>query len=161
MATSKTTAAKAKTGAKPASTPPRGIPAPGIKAAEVVVPKMSVVAGVPNGAPDEQSIEDKAANSSPFLKKQELVERIVKASGAKKKDVKLIVEAALGVIGDALSAGEELNLPPLGKMKVNRQRDEGNAEVLILKLRRGGGKGGGGNEAPKDDATDDDDGDDE
>lgn len=154
MATSKSATAKAKVTGKTTSTkpaPPRGIPAPGIKAAEVVVPTVSVVAapagpaGMLGAAPAAAAEGDHA----PLLKKQELVERIVKASGAKKKDVKLIIEAALGVLGDALSAGEELNLPPLGKMKVNRSRDEGNAEVLILKLRRGGGKGGGGNEAPK------------
>ncbi|QCO58029.1 DNA-binding protein (plasmid) [Pseudorhodobacter turbinis] len=77
-----------------------------------------------------------------MLKKQELVERIVKATGVKKKDVKLILEASLGVLGDALSAGEELNVPPLGKMKVNRQKAEGGTEVLILKLRRSGAKTG-------------------
>jgi len=158
----KTDSAKAKptgvaTSAKPA--PPRGIPAPGIKAADVVVPKMSVVAGTLNTDDSPSATAAPGDESQPvMLKKQELVERIVKASGAKKKDVKLIIEAALGVLGDALSAGEELNLPPLGKMKVNRQRDEGNAEILILKLRRGGGQGGGGGAA--DTAKEDDDADD-
>ena len=147
--------------AKPNTTtqnPPRGIPAPSIKAAEVVVPKMSVVAGSLNTGDNPSATAYPVENSQPMmLKKQELVERIVKASGAKKKDVKLIMEAALGVLGDALSAGEELNLPPLGKMKVNRQREEGNTEILILKLRRGGGQGGGGgsNDDHKDDAAND------
>ncbi len=136
----------AKTAAKPAAktvtkaAPPRGIPAPAIKPAAVVVPKMSVV----GTAGDNPAVIAAASSDDPhMLKKQELVERVVKASGAKKKDVKLILEAALGVLGDALSAGEELNLPPLGKVKVNKQREEGKAEVLILKLRRGGGSGGG------------------
>lgn len=156
MATSKSTTTKPKTAATKPS-PPRGIPAPSIKPAAVVVPTMSVV------EPSPAMSDPQAATAVPAdgdhaqpLKKQELVERIVKASGAKKKDVKLIVEAALGVLGDALSAGEELNLPPLGKMKVNRQRDEGNAEVLILKLRRGGGKGGGATEAQKETLAEDD-----
>lgn len=147
--------------AAPASThsaPPRGIPAPSIKAADVVVPAMSVVASGPLNTDDTPSATAAPTDASDpvMLKKQELVERIVKASGAKKKDVKLIIEAALGVLGDALSAGEELNLPPLGKMKVNRQREEGNAEILILKLRRGGGQGGGGgNDGAKEDIADD------
>ena len=160
MATSKSAAAKAKVTGKttpPKPAPPRGIPAPGIKAADVVVPTVSIVAAPAGNAGMSGATPDTTADGdhAPLLKKQELVERIVKASGAKKKDVKLIIEAALGVLGDALSAGEELNLPPLGKMKVNRTRDEGNAEVLILKLRRGGGKGGGGNEAPTDALEDD------
>jgi DNA-binding protein HU-alpha len=130
-----------------------------IKAAEVVVPQVSVVAPAPSAEPKAEAAAEgtPVSGQQTMLKKQELVERIVKASGAKKKDVKLIVDATLGVLGDALSAGEELNLPPLGKMKVNRQRDEGNVEVLILKLRRGGGKAGGGNTTPKDAVDDDED----
>lgn len=145
-APSKTSGAKAtQPTSTPAPAPPRGIPAPTIKAADVIVPTMSVLAGPLNTDDNPSATAVTRDPSDPvMLKKQELVERIVKASGAKKKDVKLIIEATLGVLGDALSAGEELNLPPLGKMKVNRQRDEGNAEILILKLRRGGGKGGGG-----------------
>lgn len=114
---------------------PRLALTPKIKPAAVIVPPISVVVGDATGPMD-----DKAA----MVRKQDLVERIVKASGAKKKDVKLILEASLGVLGDALSAGEELNLPPLGKLKVNRTRQDGAAEVLILKLRRGSGNTGGG-----------------
>ncbi len=155
-APTKTSAAKAAPAASPKPAPPRGIPAPSIKAAAVIVPTMSVVSGPLNSddAPSATAAPGDGGGSV-MLKKQELVERIVKASGAKKKDVKLIIEAALGVLGDALSAGKELNLPPLGKMKVNRQREEGNAEILILKLRRGGGQGGGGNGVAKDDDADD------
>jgi hypothetical protein len=126
------------------------IAAPTIPKAEVVAPKVSVIETAVPLAPvvAASAKQQGGTGQNNMLKKQVLVERIVKASGAKKKDVKLIVEATLGVLGDALSAGEELNLPPLGKLKVNRQRDEGNVEVLILKLRRGGGQAGGGNAAP-------------
>ena len=166
-AKSKTAAPKAKLAAKPAAATagaPRGIPAPSIKPAAVVVPKMSVVESpAMSGTEPTETAPQAASDRATPLKKQELVERIVKASGAKKKDVKLIMEAAMGVLGDALSAGEELNLPPLGKMKVNRQRQEGNSEILILKLRRGGGQGGGGGKVVEGADTsqdDDDDGDD-
>ncbi|NUB43827.1 HU family DNA-binding protein [Fertoebacter nigrum] len=70
------------------------------------------------------------------LKKKELIERVSKAAGGKKKDVKEIVEATLAVLGDALSKGEELNLPPLGRAKVNRQKDLASGEMMVLKLRR-------------------------
>ncbi|MCC0064252.1 MAG: HU family DNA-binding protein [Defluviimonas sp.] len=72
------------------------------------------------------------------LKKKELVERVVAASGVKKKDAKSVVEATLRVLGDALAAGEDLVLPPFGKAKVNRQKDLGSGEMLVIKLRRNG-----------------------
>ncbi|MDN5785543.1 HU family DNA-binding protein [Pseudorhodobacter sp.] len=140
----------AKTSAKPAMKPVVKLQAPQvtkIQPAEVVVPKLSVVGNAPTPLAAEAAKADGDENR--MMKKQEFVERVVKATGAKKKDVKLILEAALGVLGDALSAGEELNLPPLGKTKVNRQKIEGNAEVLILKLRRGTGNAGGGNDDVK------------
>lgn len=124
MVTPKKSADKGKASA------PRSVVAPSIQPAAVVVPAVSVVGNV--------SVQE-AKDHAVVLKKQNLVDRIVTASGAKKKDVKLIFEAALAVLGDALSAGEELNLPPLGKLKVNRQKAEGNAEVIIIKLRRSGG----------------------
>ena len=163
MATSKSAATATKTADKSTeksaakSSGPRGIPAPGIKPAAVVVPTMSVVGATAATAAPAKAKNEAGADSDQAhqLKKQEFVDRIVKASGAKKKDVKLIIEAALGVLGDALSAGEELNLPPLGKIKVNKQRDEGNSEVLILNLRRGGGQSGGGNQTPKETLAED------
>ena len=74
----------------------------------------------------------------PMLKKKELIDRVVEATGAKRKDAKSVVEATLKVLGDALSAGEGLALPPLGKAKINRQKDLASGEMLIIKLRRGG-----------------------
>lgn len=71
------------------------------------------------------------------LRKKDLVERVVTASGAKKKDVRGIVEAVLAVLGDALHAGEILALPPFGKARVNRQKDTAGGETLVVKLRRG------------------------
>ena len=131
--------AKSATGAPKAAPKPRAVPAPSLKPATVVVPAVSVLSP-PQAAPMMAKNADDLAH---MLKKQEFLERVVKASGSPQKDVKLILEAALGVLGDALSAGEEVNLPPLGKVKVNHHKAEGGAEVLILKLRRGGGKSGG------------------
>lgn len=74
------------------------------------------------------------------LRKKDLLERVVEATGAKKKDFKPIVEATLKLLGDALSSGDDLVLPPLGKAKVNRQKDLGSAEMLVIRLRRQDGK---------------------
>lgn len=70
------------------------------------------------------------------LRKPDFIDRVVERSGGKKKDVKPAVEAALAVLGEALAQQEELNLPPLGKLKVTRHKQAPNADVLICRLRR-------------------------
>ena len=79
---------------------------------------------------------------APSLAKRDLFARVAAATGSRKKDVKLIAEATLAIIGQALSDGEELNLPPLGKVRIVKSRDAGAAEVVTLKLRRKHGMGG-------------------
>lgn len=142
MPTTKGTAtkAKAKSGARAAGTAPPSdetpsgaiasvrnrVPAPAIRPSIVAVPPISVV---PNAA-------EPAADAVNILKKPDLIDRVVERSGEKKRHVKPILEAALAVLGEALSKGEELNLQPLGRVKVNRHRVDDDAELLILKLRR-------------------------
>lgn len=70
------------------------------------------------------------------LKKKELVDLVVQRSGMKKKDVKPVVEAMLGVLGDALAEQRELNLQPLGKMKIQRGKELPDGRALVLKLRQ-------------------------
>jgi nucleoid DNA-binding protein len=72
------------------------------------------------------------------IRKKELVERVVAASGAKKKQVKEIVEHTLKVLGEALAKGEELNLPPFGKAKVNRSKGSDTGTTMMVKLKQGG-----------------------
>ncbi|PZQ99951.1 MAG: hypothetical protein DI533_04800 [Cereibacter sphaeroides] len=71
------------------------------------------------------------------IRKKELVERVVSASGAKKKQVKDIVEHTLKVLGDALAKGEELNIPPFGKAKVNRARTDDKGNTMMVKVKQG------------------------
>ena len=70
------------------------------------------------------------------MRKKDLVERVAAMTGAKKRDVKPVVEATLQMLGNALASGEMLALPPLGRAKVNRKRDLPSGEVLMVKLRR-------------------------
>lgn len=85
--------------------------------------------------------------SAPEMKKRDLLEKVVKRSGIKKKDAKPVVEAMLAVMGEALVEGRELNLPPFGKLKTNRIKDTGNARILNCKLRQAGGNGTASKEA--------------
>lgn len=74
------------------------------------------------------------------LKKKDLIERVIAATGGKKKDVKEVVEVTLAVLGAALQGGEGLNLPPFGKARVAKSKGEGTATALTVKLRGAGAK---------------------
>lgn len=76
----------------------------------------------------------------PTLKLKALVEQVAAATGARKNGLKETIEATLAIIGKALSEGQELNLPPLGKARVGRQKEAGTGEMLVIKLKRGGGE---------------------
>ena len=74
--------------------------------------------------------------SDPALKKKELIDTVTERSGVKRKDVKPVVEALLAVLGQSLSEGREMNLQPLGKIKINRAKDVQGGRVLITKVRQ-------------------------
>ena len=46
------------------------------------------------------------------------------------------IEATLAQLGKALSAGETLAVPPLGRARVNLERDQRGGEIITLRLRR-------------------------
>lgn len=72
----------------------------------------------------------------PVLRKKELIAAVVARSGVKKKDAKPVVESMLAVLGEALADNRELNLPPLGKVKVRREKQLPNAQVMVVKVRQ-------------------------
>lgn len=76
------------------------------------------------------------------IKKPELIERVMAETGMKKKDVKPVVEAMLAVLGRTLTAGEELTVPPLGKVMIKQMKEVANAKILTLKLRHPTGANG-------------------
>lgn len=80
-----------------------------------------VVAPVPAGGP---------------LKMKALVEQVAGLTGGKKKDVRETLEAAFSAMGTALSQGQDLHLPPLGRARVGRMKDVPKGQLLVLRLRR-------------------------
>ena len=71
-----------------------------------------------------------------MIKKPEFLDRAVERTNVKKREAKPAIEAALAVPAVSLINGEELNLPPMGKLRVVKSKDVGEgAEVLTLKLR--------------------------
>ncbi|MEL7097871.1 MAG: HU family DNA-binding protein [Pseudomonadota bacterium] len=74
--------------------------------------------------------------SGPVMNKKELIEAVVARSGIKKKDAKPTIEAMLDVLGEALAEGRELNLQPMGKIKVKRAKELANAKVMVTRVRQ-------------------------
>lgn len=71
-----------------------------------------------------------------MIKKPEFLDRAVERTDVKKREAKPAIEAALAVPPVSLINGEELNLPPMGKLRVVKSKDVGEgAKVLTLKLR--------------------------
>lgn len=79
-----------------------------------------------------------SADAASTLSRKALFDRVSTAVGGKKGTVKDIVEATLQVLGDALRAGESLNLPPLGKARVAKagaMAADGKPAAMTIKLR--------------------------
>ena len=121
----RTTTRKSAAAAKPAAAKPKPEEVPVVVSPEV-----------PDPAAGATVVTEKPVVAGPVLKKMDLIDRVVEATGMKKKDVKPVVEAALTQLGSAIGRGEDLNLPGLGKLKINREKDLANARVFVCKLRQ-------------------------
>lgn len=79
-----------------------------------------------------------SVDATATLSRKALFDRVSAAVGGKKGTVKDIVEATLQALGDALRAGESLNLPPLGKARVAKagaMAADGKPAAMTIKLR--------------------------
>ncbi len=77
-----------------------------------------------------------ATKSGEMLKKPAFLDRVMARTDVKKRDAKPAIEAAMAVLAEALADGQDVNLPPLGKLRVVRSKDlEGGVRVMTLKLR--------------------------
>ena len=73
--------------------------------------------------------------AEPDMKKKELIDLVVERSDIKKKFAKPVVEAMLAVLGEAIAEGRELNLQPLGKLRIYRAEEKSNGRVIVCKIR--------------------------
>ncbi len=83
--------------------------------------------------PDQNT--DKTVPRGPTVTRKELSLRVQRATGAKLKDVRLILEATLLAMSDALKAGEHLRLPPFGAARVLRAADPESGQSMRVALR--------------------------
>jgi Bacterial DNA-binding protein len=64
-------------------------------------------------------------------KLKDLIDNVATRTGGKKPEVKAAVEATLAALGEALATGKSLAVPPLGKLRVVKNK----GPALTLKLR--------------------------
>lgn len=105
--TAKVSEKKAAKPAKAAAVKPAAKPAP--KEAEAAAPALAVGT----------------------VKLKDLVDGVTAATGGKKPEVRKTVEATLAALGEALATGKALTVPPLGKLRVVKNK----GAALTLKLR--------------------------
>ena len=93
-----------------------------------------------------------------MTRKPEFLERVVARSGLKKREVKSALDAVMAEMAETLLRGDELVLPPMGRIRTVKTREiGGGAHVMTLKLRTmkedaGGAKGHDSGVAETDDA---------
>jgi hypothetical protein len=68
------------------------------------------------------------------VKKRDFADKVTEASGVKKADAKLVIDATLAELATALAAKSEVVVPPLGRLKVTREKDIKGGKVLLLRL---------------------------
>ncbi|RME18950.1 MAG: hypothetical protein D6801_00045 [Alphaproteobacteria bacterium] len=125
--TTRTASTKAKT------TTPRATTA---KAAAKTAPT------TPAPAPAPEATSPEAVKR--VLRKRDLFERVkARASGVKGSDVRTVLDAALEELGALMEAGDSLNAPPLGTLRIQKRNEKAGGMVLVAKLRRKNRGGGG------------------
>jgi DNA-binding protein HU-alpha len=113
-------------------------------AKKTTAPKQRAAKPAPKAAPAPSNVVPLTVDvvepvvQSQALRLRDLVDRVAEASGGNKKDLRGVIEATLAVLGQAIDAGDVLNLPPLGKLRVARAAS-GEAGAVTLKLRRNAG----------------------
>lgn len=123
---------------KPSPAKPARAPAKAALARKMAKPKQAnpdAAAVVAEGAEGAVVAKDDGG-----LRLKTLIDGVVETSGAKRKDVKTIIEAALVQMGAALARGAGMSLPGLGHVRVAKKATAA-TPAMTLKLRQGDGKG--------------------
>ena len=104
-----------------------------VKAAMAPTAADAVAAAAPAAEPVVTEIKTSVGGRE--MKKREFIDRVAKRGGLRKNQVKPVVEALFAVLAETLASGTDLNVPPLGKIKVNKQKTVAGGQVLMLKVR--------------------------
>ena len=93
-------------------------------------------ASTDDALPVDPAVVAAPVDAAEMLRLKGLLDRVTAVVGGKKKGVKEIVEATLTQLGLALDAGEQINLPGFGKLRVARAAQGPDGGAMTLKLRR-------------------------
>lgn len=134
--TRKKTSTRARSKTPPTSSGVNGTPAASASRAALTTPPSKPASRVPAPPTPAADAAPRAEATMPELKKQELLAKVVKQSGIRKRDAKPVVEAMLDVLGQAVAEGRDLDLQPFGKLMQNRSNEKSNARVIFAKIRQ-------------------------
>ncbi|SLN11818.1 integration host factor subunit alpha [Pseudoruegeria aquimaris] len=84
----------------------------------------------------EEQEQTAGEETAPVVNRKELLERVAAEAEVRKQIARPIVEATLAVLARALAEGEEINLQPLGNIKIKRTDDNENAHVIHARIRQ-------------------------
>jgi DNA-binding protein HU-alpha len=104
--------------------------------ARKTTPSKTAVEAAAKSPEPEVVVNETPTITAPELKKKELIDTVVARSGIKKRDAKPVVEAMLAVLGETIADGRELNLAPMGKLKITRMKKTTKAHIITTRLRR-------------------------
>jgi nucleoid DNA-binding protein len=109
------------------------------KAATAPAPSVEIVAEVPAPLPEPAAVAPDPAAAAPEAaraRRGDLLDAVVERSPMRRPDLKPVVELVLEEIGRLLDAGEEVVVPPLGKLSVKKRVAKSGGDLLTLKLKR-------------------------
>ncbi|WP_228461273.1 HU family DNA-binding protein [Paracoccus liaowanqingii] len=75
-------------------------------------------------------------HAATVVPKRDFIDRVVAATGTRRAEARPIIEATLDQLGQILSSGQTLAVPPLGRARINLERDARGGDVITLRLRR-------------------------
>jgi nucleoid DNA-binding protein len=149
-----TPASRTSAAAKPTRAPAVSSAKSGNPAKAVAKPARPVKPAKAKPGKAAKSASAAARPKAAMLRLRDLVDAVAKRTGSSKKDGKAAVVATLATLIAALQRGDDLNVPPLGRVRVAKAADKDGAQVLTLKLRLGGPGKSDAKEALADDSED-------
>ncbi|MEM6727530.1 MAG: HU family DNA-binding protein [Pseudomonadota bacterium] len=103
------------------------------KAAAAAAKGVTTTTSAPAATPDAAAAP---RDVKPALRRKQLIEQVADASGMKKPQVRAVVDETLRILGETLAKGDQMNIEPLGKLRVMRERDLPGSHVYTCKVRR-------------------------
>lgn len=79
---------------------------------------------------------ESAKVKTPKIRKRELIAFVAARSGRDKGEVRPVIEAMLDVMGEGLAAGRDMDLSPLGKVRMERVKEKSDGRVISVRVRQ-------------------------